>query len=151
MLGIITKLRGLMEVRQNKWEQVHKVDVPQRSVSGVPSDAKTIMPREGALEIRFVGPDTSDIAEIEIYLARRSDDPILAARGSIQVGRQACERGFYCDMIDLVPCWLSKISVTNAMGSIARVCMETHGYHRIFVRVNGLRTWYVDMAGMNSW
>jgi hypothetical protein len=144
-----------METKQFHFKQEHKITSPQQALDRecmkyvhIPRDAKSIMPKESEIEIRFIADLPGEPAQIWCYAARKDDDICLFAYGQIKSGQQTTDRGFYADSIELCQSWLSPVVIVNQVSGMARIRIQTHGYHRIFVRVGGRGTWYVDMAGM---
>lgn len=147
--------RDDMETMQCHFKQVHKIteaqdpmDIECMRYGHIPRDAKTILAKESEVEIRCVHDLPNETAMLYLYAARKDDDICKVAWGQIKSGGQLTERGFYIDSIDLVHKWLSPVRCVNVLNGIARIKLQTHGYHRLFVRIDGKGTWYVDMAGM---
>lgn len=150
----------IMETQQFHFKQVHKITVPngpidamEMTCADIPADAKTIVPKESAVEIRFVHSHPNITVSVYIYAARKNDDICQVAWGTVTTGAQQTDRGIYADRIVLFPSWLSPITIVgNNPNGMARICMRTHGYHRLFVRIDCFKigVWYVDMAGMSK-
>jgi trehalose-6-phosphatase len=147
-----------MEDTQFHWKQIHRITASQeplghneKSSANIPKKAKTVYPKEKAVEIRL-SSTVKGTAEIYIYAARKDDGVVEVASGVVRAGNQTIERDnqlCYCvDFISVKNHWLSKIKIASLANSWARIMFATHGYHRVFVRVKfSTGQWYVDMVG----
>ena len=150
------KRKAKMDTQQFEFKQVHKIaraNGPLKAdaleYSHIPRDARTIYLKENELEIRFVCDHSNIVSPLWVYVARKDGDIIEAAAGFLRSGTRTTKpRGYYVDCIFLVDHWLSPVGVLNQVDGIARIKIQTHGYHRLFVRLAGHGTWFVDMAGM---
>lgn len=155
-------VRPEMEDTQFSWQKIHCIEKSQeplspnqRTIQNIPKRAKTVYPKEGAVEIR-VCSTVSGIAEIYIYAARKHDGIVEMASGLIKTGAQTVERDnllCYCvDNMQMENHWLTEPEISNVKDGWSRIMFRTHGYHRVFARVKFQSgTWYVDMVGLEKW
>jgi len=152
------QVRTDMEDTQFHWKQIHRITSSQeplgpneKSIANIPKKAKTVYPKEKAVEIRL-SATAKGTAEIYIYAARKDDGVVVVASGVVKTGAQTIERDnqlCYCvDFISVKNHWLSESKATTLKDSWARIMFATHGYHRVFVRIKfSTGQWYVDMVG----
>ena len=152
------QVRTDMEDTQFHWKQIHRITSSQeplspneKSIANIPIKAKTVYPKEKAVEIRL-SATVKGTAEIYIYAARKDDGIVEVASGLVRTGSQTIERDnqlCYCvDFISVKSHWLSELKTASLKDGWARIIFATHGYHRVFVRVKfSTGQFYVDMVG----
>ena len=152
------QVRPDMEDTQFHWKQIHRITASQeplgpaeKSSANIPKRAKTVYPKEKAVEIRL-SATVKGTAEVYFYAARKDDGVVEVASGLVKTGAQTIERDnqlCYCvDFISVKNHWLSKTKIASLKDGWARIMFATHGYHRIFARVKfNTGQFYVDMVG----
>jgi len=146
-----------MQESQFHWKRIHTIKESQNkivmpSIEDIPKEAKTVYPKELAVEMRFAAIECKE-ADIYIYAARKDSDPVLVAEGELFVGNRIYideleKRYYFVDEIRLYNHWLSEIRIANVRNGCSRLIMRTHGYNRIFTKLEfEVGTWVVDMVG----
>lgn len=152
------QVRPDMEDTQFHWKQIHRITASQeplgpaeKSSANIPKRAKTVYPKEKAVEIRL-SATVQGTAEVYIYAARKGGGVVEVASGLVRTGAQTIERDnqlCYCvDFISIKNHWLSEPKIASLKDGWARIMFATHGYHRVFARVKfSTGQFYVDMVG----
>lgn len=156
------RVRADMEDNQFHWKQIHHIresqaplDPSQKTKENIPKEAKTVYPKESAVEIRLLSTERGR-AEVYVYAARKDDCIVTVASGFAKTGNQTEIRNgqkcYYADKICVDNFWLTKILSSKCPDEAARIMFKTHGYHRVFVRLKfDVGQWYVDMVGADKW
>lgn len=152
-----------METEQFHWRQIHKIKKSQQelapdkmSYKDIPADAKTILPKEGAMEIRFSCTRENVCAIAHLYMARRDDDIVNVATAYLKSGLQQTVRDgnacYYADYIRPAANWLRPVeAISPGLNQMARLTIDTCGYNKFFARISYFDDcmWYVDTAAFN--
>ena len=121
----------------------------------IPKDAKTILPKEAALEVRFCCTKKNIWATAYVYMARKDDDITKVAVAGLKSGLQRTNRdGDGCYYVDDIRTygdrWVRPAKAINPdMNGMSRLVLDTCGYNKFFVRIQYPDDciWYVDTAG----